>query len=74
MRVNEILTEYQQPGLGLIRQPRPAARFEKTPVNTEQVAAALGEHGREILHEAGFTEAEISELLSRGVMTEPGAD
>ena len=73
VQVNEILTEYDQPGLGRIRQPRPAARFEGTPVNTEQTAAMLGEHGREILSAAGYTGAEIEDLLARGVLAEPTA-
>jgi len=71
VQVNEILTEYDQPGLGRIRQPRPAARFEGTPVNTMQVAAALGEHGREILAECGYTPDDIENLINTGVMSEP---
>ena len=71
VQVNEILSEYDQPGLGRIRQPRPAAQFEGTPVNTRQVAAALGEHGRELLQEAGYSSDEIERLLQSGVMTEP---
>lgn len=71
VQVNEILSEYDQPGLGRIRQPRPAARFEGTPVKTRQVAAALGEHGRELLQEAGYSSDEIERLLQSGVMTEP---
>lgn len=71
VQVNEILSEYDQPGLGRIRQPRPAAQFEGTPVNTRQVAAGLGEHGRELLQEAGYSSDEIERLLQSGVMTEP---
>ncbi len=71
VQVNEILSEYDQPGLGRIRQPRPAARFEGTPVNTEQIAAALGEHGREILAECGYASAEIETLVQEGVLGEP---
>ena len=71
VQVNEILSEYDQPGLGRIRQPRPAAQFQGTPVNTRQVAAALGEHGRELLQEVGYSSDEIERLLQSGVMTEP---
>lgn len=71
VQVNEILSEYDQPGLGRVRQPRPAAQFEGTPVNTRQVAAALGEHGRELLQEAGYSSDEIESLLQSGIMTEP---
>ncbi|MEM7097810.1 MAG: CoA transferase [Pseudomonadota bacterium] len=68
VKVNEILTEYEQPGLGRIRQPRPAARFEGTPTRTEQVAAALGEHGQEILREVGFTDQQIGDYQERGIL------
>ena len=66
--VNKILTEYDHPGLGKIRQPRPAAQFSATPTNTQQYAAMLGEHGEEILKEAGFQEDEIAGLLERGIL------
>ena len=66
--VNGTISEYDHPGLGRIRQPRPAAQFENTPVNTEPVAAALGEHSRQILLEAGYADAEIDDLLSRGLL------
>ena len=68
VRVNEILTEYDQPGLGRVRQPRPAAQFERTPTNTAQLAAALGEHGREVLSEVGFGTDEIDRLVKTGVL------
>ena len=71
VQVNEILSEYEHPGLGMVRQPRPAARFEGTPVNTEQIAAALGQHGREILTQAGYAEEEIEELIAGGILAEP---
>jgi len=74
VQVNQILTEYDQPGLGRVRQPRPAARFEATPTNTEQVAAALGEHGHEILREAGFAENEIENLTASGVLATAAPD
>ena len=68
VQVNEILTEYDQPGLGRVRQPRAAALFEATPTNTRQLAAALGEHGQAVLGEAGFSATEIEALLNSGVL------
>ncbi len=70
VQVNEILSEYEHPGLGTIRQPRPAARFTSTPTNTEQIAAALGEHGRDILVEVGFTADEVERFVEQGVMAD----
>lgn len=68
VQVNDILSEYDQPGLGRIRQPRAAAQFAATPTNREQVAAALGEHGRDILLEAGYAAAEVEELANSGIL------
>jgi crotonobetainyl-CoA:carnitine CoA-transferase CaiB-like acyl-CoA transferase len=68
VRVNELLSTYDHPGLGRVRQPRAAAQFEMTPTNTEQLAAALGEHGPEILSEAGYTEDEIGSLVESGIL------
>ncbi len=68
VQVNQILSEYEQPGVGTIRQPRPAAVFEATPTKTEQIAAALGEHGREVLEEAGMSASEVDQLIAAGVL------
>ena len=71
VRVNRMLSEYDHPGLGRVRQPRPAAQFDRTPVNTQQLAAALGEHGREILIEAGYASDEVDRLVAEGILSEP---
>ena len=71
VQINQILSEYEQPGLGQIRQPRPAAQFDRTPVNTQQVAASLGEHGQEILAAAGYSADEIQTLVADGVLAQP---
>ncbi len=68
IKVNETVTEYDHPGLGRVRQPRPAAIFEATPVNTEQLAAKLGEHGEEILGQAGFSPEEVLQYKKDGVL------
>ncbi|MCZ6618917.1 MAG: CoA transferase [Gammaproteobacteria bacterium] len=68
VKINELLFEYDHPGLGRVRQPRPAALFDVTPPGTRRIAPKLGEHGTEILREHGFTEAEIEELVDSGVL------
>ena len=50
---NGLVVEYEQPGLGRIRQARPAARFERTPSRIRRPAPGIGEHTREILAELG---------------------
>ncbi|MBF66335.1 MAG: hypothetical protein CMQ29_01400 [Gammaproteobacteria bacterium] len=71
VRVNELIFEYEHPGIGQVRQPRSAARFEKTPTNTPQFAPALGQHTREVLAAGGFSLDEVERLIAAGVL---GAD
>lgn len=65
---NELVFEYDQPGLGRVRQPRAAARFEKTPTNLRQLAPRLGQHNREILTASGLSDEEIDALEASGVV------
>jgi crotonobetainyl-CoA:carnitine CoA-transferase CaiB-like acyl-CoA transferase len=65
---NELVEEMDQPGLGLVRQPRPAARFSGTPAKIQGVAPTLGEHTREILLENGVSEDQITELFKKDVV------
>ena len=68
VKINELLFEYDHPGLGRVRQPRPAALFDVTPPGTKRIAPKLGEHGTEILREHGFADAEIAALMDAGVL------
>jgi crotonobetainyl-CoA:carnitine CoA-transferase CaiB-like acyl-CoA transferase len=56
------------PGLGKVRQPRPAARFDKSPSSIQRPAPRLGENTREILAEAGFPEDHIDNLINGGII------
>ncbi len=51
---NELLVESEHPVAGRIREPRPAARFDRTPAALDRPAPTLGEHTDEILTELGL--------------------
>lgn len=51
---SELLVESDHPVAGRIRQPRAAARFEKTPTRLDRPAPTHGQHTEEILRELGF--------------------
>lgn len=59
---NRMIEEFDQPMLGRVRQPRPAARFDATPARIGGPAPAIGEHTDSILAELGFSAQEIAAL------------
>jgi len=65
---NELIQEMDQPGLGRVRQPRPAARFSETPAEIQGQAPYLGEHSREILSQFGFSDDVIDDLFSNDII------
>ena len=67
---NEILATYEDGRLGSVRQPRPAARFDRTPAEVQAMAPYLGAHNREILKELGYSASEVTMLQSDGVVME----
>jgi len=68
VRANGILEEYESATLGRVRQPRPAARFDKTPAVVRTLAPALGEHNTAILEELGYSPDDRSELVRDHVL------
>lgn len=66
---NDIIREYEQPGLGRIRQPRSAAKFLGLQETQAPCAPLLGQHNAEILLELGYTEAEIDRFGETNVIS-----
>jgi crotonobetainyl-CoA:carnitine CoA-transferase CaiB-like acyl-CoA transferase len=69
--VNELITEYEHPILGRVRQPRAAARFEGASAPQHPIAPHLGQHNGEVLSEIGYSEADIQDLVTKGILSAP---
>jgi len=69
VKANGIVVEIEQPGLGAIRQARPAALFGRTPAHMPRPAPALGQHSAEVLAEAGYGPDEIAAFAAGGVVS-----
>ena len=67
VQASGIIEENEHPKAGLLRQTRNAARFSVTETEFRR-GAQLGEHTREVLAEAGFSEEEIKALDTEGAI------
>lgn len=65
---NKLIEEMHQPGLGAVRQPRPAARFSETPAVISGPAPLIGEHTREVLSNLGLSDTDIDELYAQNIV------
>jgi crotonobetainyl-CoA:carnitine CoA-transferase CaiB-like acyl-CoA transferase len=65
---NELIEVLDHPGIGRIRQSRPAARFSGTPAHIQGPAPKIGEHTRTILDQFNFSVAEIDDLYAQGIV------
>ena len=54
-----LFAQIDHPTEGRIRQARPATKFSESPAGMHRMAPRLGEHSREVLREAGLSDAEI---------------
>jgi crotonobetainyl-CoA:carnitine CoA-transferase CaiB-like acyl-CoA transferase len=67
VRALGMLEDSLHPMAGRMRQPRPAARFERTPSSTGAPAPGLGQHTDEILAELGLADRSAA-LRESGVV------
>jgi crotonobetainyl-CoA:carnitine CoA-transferase CaiB-like acyl-CoA transferase len=65
---NHLVGERDDPTMGRLRQPRPAARFAATEAHGDGAVPALGQHTDEILRETGRDAAAISALKEAGAV------
>ncbi len=66
-----LVTEYEHPTLGRIRQFGTLIDFSETPTGPYAPAPLAGQHTRTIMERLGYAEDEIAALLERGVIYEP---
>ena len=64
----ELIAEFDHPDIGRVRQPKPAARFDRTPAAIQGPAPCIGEHSAVILAELGFDAAEIERLAAAKIV------
>lgn len=70
---NGTFVEYDHPTEGRVKTPGFAIKFSKTPSKVRFGAPLIGEHSRDVLNEAGFSQIEIDALGATGVIKQEGA-
>jgi len=60
----QIIEELDQPSVGRIRQPKPAARFQTNAARIGGPAPRIGEHSRQILRDLGYEDDAIAEMIA----------
>jgi crotonobetainyl-CoA:carnitine CoA-transferase CaiB-like acyl-CoA transferase len=64
----ELIAEFVHPDIGRVRQPKPAARFDRTPAAIQGPAPRIGEHSAAILAGLEFDTAEIERLVAAKIV------
>ncbi len=64
----ELIAELDHPDIGPVRQPKPAARFDRTPAEIRGPAPRIGEHSAIILAELGIEAGEVERLAAENVV------
>lgn len=69
-----LITEYEHPRLGRVRQFGNLITFSDTPGHQTRATPMLGQHTGEILAELGYDGTAVDDLAARGVVCWPGPD
>ncbi|OAN75639.1 acyl-CoA transferase [Sulfitobacter sp. EhC04] len=66
-----LIQEIDQPRVGSVLQPKPAARFEEHAASLTVGAPRIGEHARGILGTLGYTDEQVDALVQAGAIRIP---
>ena len=70
----EMVVEFEQPGLGKVRQIGNPVKLSDTPAAAPRPAPVIGADTEDVLAESGFSPEEISALIESGAAAGPGGD
>lgn len=73
VRAREMVVELDQPGTSGVKQLGVPVKMSRTPGGPHAPGPGLGEHTREVLGAAGYTDAEIAALEEAGAVGGPAA-
>lgn len=59
-----LIEEFEQPTVGRVRQPKPAAIFEVNKAAIGGPAPRVGEHSRAVLRELGYADDAIDKMIA----------
>ncbi len=65
---NDLVVEREHPVAGRLREPRPAAHFDRTPTELPDPAPTHGQHTEQVLAEIGFHRDEVAALRDAQVI------
>ncbi len=74
VRERGMVVEFEQPGIGPVRQVGNPVRLSETPADTSGPAPAIGADTEAVLAEAGLTGEEIEALIESGAAAGPGGE
>ena len=60
-----LIAELEQPGVGTVRQPKPAARFDVDAAAIGGPAPRIGQHTRQVLSDLGYGDAVIEAMIEQ---------
>ncbi|MGY3585889.1 crotonobetainyl-CoA:carnitine CoA-transferase CaiB-like acyl-CoA transferase [Bradyrhizobium sp. USDA 4341] len=60
-----LIAELEQPGVGTVRQPKPAARFDVDAAAIGGPAPRIGQHTRQVLSDLGYGDAAIEQMIAQ---------